>query len=109
MLRVSKLLVVSNNEGPKAPTFQAPPWPHQPEKPKPIPPAPDTRPKAPPISAKPKTPRDGARPENNPGAVVYKAGGGMIRVSKLLAQWMTVSEDQAEDFQTRKTDSPQHL
>ena len=24
MLRVSKLLVVSNNEGPKAPTFQAP-------------------------------------------------------------------------------------
>ena len=73
-----------SSQGPKAPTFQAP-KPHHPEKPEAIPPAPDTSPKAPPVTAKPKTPRDGTRPKENPGAVVYKTGG-MIRVSKILSR-----------------------
>ena len=92
-----------SSEGPKAPTFKAPPWPPKPEKPKPIPPAPDTSPKAPPIPAKPETPRDGTRPKNNPGAVVYRGKtGGMIRVSKILAQWIKVEADPAEDSQSPK-------
>lgn len=64
----------------KAPTVESTmPKPKAPEK---IPPAKDTSPKPAPVSP-PKTPRDGTRPKENPGAVVYRTG--MIRVSKILA------------------------
>ena len=72
----------------KAPTVESTMPKH--EEPKPIPPAPDTAPKAPPVSAKPKTPTDGHRTKDNPGAVIYdsstKSGSRMIRASRILAR-----------------------
>ena len=84
-----------SSDGPKAPTFQAPPWPPKREEAKPIPPAPDTSPKAPPPPAKPKTPRDGQRDPKSPGIVKYgeKTSGTMIRVSRMLTQWVSVETD----------------
>ena len=74
----------------KAPTFESTLPKHEEPKPKAIPPAPDTAPKAPPVSAKPKTPRDGVRPQGNPGAVLYdsstKTGSRMVRASRILAR-----------------------
>ena len=77
--------------GPKAPSVQSTMPKH--ESPDKIP-SPSTAPKAPPVTA-PKTPRDGTRPKENPGAVVYKTGG-MIRVSRILSEawrWKTPEEN----------------
>ncbi len=65
-------------------------------KPKAITPASDTSPKPPPIPAAPETPRDGTRSKENPGAVVYKTGGSMIRASRILSEawrWKTPDEN----------------
>lgn len=61
-------------------------------------------PKASPGSAA-KTPSCGKRDPNNGGITYGGKTGGMLRVSKLLAQWVTVQEDQAEDFKTSQSDA----
>ena len=55
----------------------------------------ETTPKAPAVPAH-KTPRDGTRSKENPGAITYKTGG-MIRVSKILTRFhqeLEVQEDE---------------
>jgi len=63
-------------------------------------------PKAPPSSAA-KTPSCGHRSPDNGGMVYgHEKTGGMLRVSKLLAQWVNVEADQVEDFQS--SPMPEH-
>jgi len=59
------------------------------------------KPKAAPAK-KQKTPNCGTRSEDH-GGLVYgpeKTGGSMIKVSKILAQWVNVESDKVENFET---------
>lgn len=91
MIRVSKLLL----EAPKALAGGKTGMERSPKTdPTAIPGGMASTPKTSPGSA-PKTPEDGHRPKNNPGAVTYgpKAGGSMVRVSKILTRFLEVEED----------------
>lgn len=82
-----------SSDGPKAPTVQSTMPKTQEGKPAKSPTNdwawPDTTPKLSSPPATPKTPRDGTRPKENPGAVVYDSGkkfSTMIRASRIFSE-----------------------